>query len=313
MNNDFLSNPDRCEPLVVCTGQGHPYHFLGGGITGACLLSTRETGGAFAVFEEAFGPEAGTPLQVHHNEDILLYSLDGPFRVQRGGEVFDLHTGTALYLPRGVRQSLVNIGGRKSRLLRITNSATYEAYCESVNAARGILEKPGKSALALLETLMSNHNRELLSPSGAAVRSGSPIVTGPLLELGDHRGTALISSEETNGTILLVVGEADPQGGVPPHIHHCEDEAFYLLQGRLTLMVGNQTIEAGPGDCIFAPRGVPHAWRNTGATPTSFLTLISPGANFESFIQEMSRIVAQAGNRVVTPETAPALFAQVLP
>ncbi|MBC8101705.1 MAG: hypothetical protein H7Z41_03860, partial [Cytophagales bacterium] len=39
----------------------------------------------------------------------------------------------------------------------------------------------------------------------------------------------------------------------------------------------------------------------------------SPGANFESFIQEMSRIVAQAGNRVVTPETAPALFAQVLP
>ena len=47
----------------------------------------------------------------------------------------------------------------------------------------------------------------------------------------------------------------------PPHIHHAHEEGFYVLEGELELVVGTQTVRAGPGTCVMVPTGVAHTFR----------------------------------------------------
>lgn len=59
----------------------------------------------------------------------------------------------------------------------------------------------------------------------------------------------------------LVEGEAR-RGNMPPlHVHHNDDETFYCLDGRLSVITARGAVELGAGDAAFAPRGVPHTYR----------------------------------------------------
>src|SRR5262245_10005156 len=72
--------------------------------------------------------------------------------------------------------------------------------------------------------------------------------------------TFLATSEDTQGQFALIEMVAR-KGNVPPrHVHHREDETFYVVEGEMTFSVGEQTIKAGPGTMVFAPRGIPHSF-----------------------------------------------------
>ena len=77
-----------------------------------------------------------------------------------------------------------------------------------------------------------------------------------------------------------------PGGGPMPHIHHREDESFYLLEGTLTVQVGGNTVAASAGDVAFLPRGIAHSFRNTGDVTAKALVLITP-AGLENFFAEV--------------------------
>src|SRR3712207_2107189 len=68
------------------------------------------------------------------------------------------------------------------------------------------------------------------------------------------------------------------------HIHHLEDEGFYIMQGEMTFYVGEQTIRARPGSFLFGPKDVPHAF-SVDSGPARLL-FISP-AGMEDLIREM--------------------------
>lgn len=122
--------------------------------------------------------------------------------------------------------------------------------------------------------------------------------TGRYADLGDHRGYVLASAQDTAGAFALFAVEVDPGGGTPPHLHRREEETFTIQAGRFAFLVGDRTLEAGPGDCVFAPRGIVHAWRCTSDGPGKMLILVTPGANFEAFI------VAMAQENIVVPPPA---------
>ncbi len=61
-------------------------------------------------------------------------------------------------------------------------------------------------------------------------------------------------SEDTNGQYALVEMQVDPDVGPPPHIHHREDEAFYIQEGELEFQLGNQTVIATPGTFLYSPQ-----------------------------------------------------------
>ena len=57
-------------------------------------------------------------------------------------------------------------------------------------------------------------------------------------------------------------GESGHEWIAPLHVHHADDEAWYVLEGALRVRIGEETFEADPGDAIFAPKGTPHAYGN---------------------------------------------------
>jgi len=77
-----------------------------------------------------------------------------------------------------------------------------------------------------------------------------------------------------------------PQGGVPPHIDHRNDEAFFVLEGTYSCLLGDQTLECGPGESFFAPRGTPHAFKNVCDVDARMLIVQSPGGVIEKYMEE---------------------------
>ncbi len=91
-------------------------------------------------------------------------------------------------------------------------------------------------------------------------------------------------SEQTCGRFSQLEFD-DPRGTAPPlHIHHGEDETFYVVSGSVTVLVGDERIEADAGDFVFAPRGTPHAYVVTSERARMLVTF-SPGGVEEFFVQ----------------------------
>ena len=77
-----------------------------------------------------------------------------------------------------------------------------------------------------------------------------------------------------------------PGGGPPPHIHHREDETFYVLEGELSVRIGEKTVIASIGDFVNIPRGVVHCFKNEADQTARMIATFSPGG-FEKFFEEV--------------------------
>ena len=97
--------------------------------------------------------------------------------------------------------------------------------------------------------------------------------------------TIKATAEQTGGRYTLVEILAPEGFASPLHVHHWEDEGFWILEGEMTFYVGDQTLKAYPGSFLFGPKGVPHAFTvDSGPARLSFV--LSPGG-FEGLIREM--------------------------
>jgi quercetin dioxygenase-like cupin family protein len=91
------------------------------------------------------------------------------------------------------------------------------------------------------------------------------------------------TGEQTGGGLGLVE-QLIPAGFASPwHVHHAEDEAFYVATGELTFICGDERIVAGAGAWVWAPKDVPHGFRVEGEMPARLL-LFSIPSGFEQFV-----------------------------
>jgi quercetin dioxygenase-like cupin family protein len=98
--------------------------------------------------------------------------------------------------------------------------------------------------------------------------------------------TFLAIGEETNGQFALME-QVGRHGNVPPrHIHHREDETFYLVEGEMTFSIGEETIKATAGTLVFAPRDVAHSF-TIDSGQVRMLVMVAP-AGAERFFKECS-------------------------
>ncbi len=112
-----------------------------------------------------------------------------------------------------------------------------------------------------------------------------PAATGPAFwGPGDHY-TFLVTGKESGGAYFAMEALVPPGGGPPPHIHRREDETFYLIEGSVEFVLGEDTITAGPGDFVNVPRGTVHCFRNTGAETARMVLTFTP-AGMEHFFEE---------------------------
>jgi quercetin dioxygenase-like cupin family protein len=119
---------------------------------------------------------------------------------------------------------------------------------------------------------------------------------GKMLWVVDELMTFKVSGEDTGGAYSLTDSVVPPGGGPPPHIHHREDEAFWVLEGELQVMVGESTFRANAGSFVHLPKDIAHAYENVGTGPARFLTLMVP-AGLEKLFAE----VGKPGSDVSSP------------
>jgi mannose-6-phosphate isomerase-like protein (cupin superfamily) len=92
-------------------------------------------------------------------------------------------------------------------------------------------------------------------------------------------------AEATGGAYGLSESVAPAGHQPPPHVHHREDEGFYVLDGELTVYTPDDEVVLGPGRFLHAPRGIPHTIRVSSPGPARWLLTSSP-AGFEEFVRE---------------------------
>jgi mannose-6-phosphate isomerase-like protein (cupin superfamily) len=84
------------------------------------------------------------------------------------------------------------------------------------------------------------------------------------------------SAADTGGQMTIVEVTEHPGAEAPLHVHHRDDEGFWILEGDVTFEVGDETIEASAGDYVFGPRGIPHRF-TVGDQGCRMLFIMVPG------------------------------------
>jgi quercetin dioxygenase-like cupin family protein len=117
---------------------------------------------------------------------------------------------------------------------------------------------------------------------------------GERVQFGGLGVRFMIGGEQSGGNFALVEHPIEPRAlAAPLHTHRNEDEYTYVLEGEIGVQVGEEVCIARPGDLVFKPRGVPHAFWNAGETLARALEIISP-AGFERYFAEMAALFSPA-------------------
>jgi quercetin dioxygenase-like cupin family protein len=104
------------------------------------------------------------------------------------------------------------------------------------------------------------------------------------------------TAADTGGQMTIIEITEPPGAEGPLHVHHREDEGFWILEGDVTFEVGGTTIEAHVGDYVFGPRDIPHRY-SVGDAGARMLFIFTPGG-FEDLLIAMSE---PAGSRTLPP------------
>ena len=108
----------------------------------------------------------------------------------------------------------------------------------------------------------SSRHEAVVVPPGEGVRTGN-------VEF-------LALSEDSPRFNLSVITMAPERHGPDAHVHDDEDDAFYVLEGEITFMLGDQEVRAGAGTFVLVPPGVEHTFANRTRTPARILNIHAP-------------------------------------
>jgi quercetin dioxygenase-like cupin family protein len=106
--------------------------------------------------------------------------------------------------------------------------------------------------------------------------------------------TLKATSATTGGAYALMEAEAPAGSGPPLHVHHREDESFWVLEGVLTVWCGDDVFTAAPGSYVFLPREIPHTFAVEGDRSARILSMATPGG-LEGYFVGVGRPAENAG------------------
>ena len=105
---------------------------------------------------------------------------------------------------------------------------------------------------------------------------------------GSHLLYKVLTADTAGGLFLMEHSNMEP-GGPARHRHFVQEEWFYLIDGGEVVMeIADQRTTLKPGDCILAPRNVPHVWAYVGEKPGRMLIAFTPAGKMESFFNVTS-------------------------
>jgi len=116
-----------------------------------------------------------------------------------------------------------------------------------------------------------------------------------------------LTAAQTGGRLGTWVWDGVGGAAAPLHVHHREEEYFYVVDGEARLFVGGERIDARAGDLVALPRDVPHAYLISSPT-ARVIGMASPGG-FESFFSELATPVVDREPPAAAPDVAAMVIA----
>ena len=111
---------------------------------------------------------------------------------------------------------------------------------------------------------------------------------------GEQRGLGIsvitfkVVPQDSNG-LLVIENSFRAKGGPARHLHHTQDEWFYVVEGEFVIEVGQERFDMKPGDSLLAPRQAPHVWAYVGDTTGRMLIAFMPAGKMEAFFREVTK------------------------
>lgn len=100
-----------------------------------------------------------------------------------------------------------------------------------------------------------------------------------------------VSSKDTDGDLCIYDSTRAKKGGPRLHLHHSQDEWFFVLKGEFTFQVGDEKFYLKEGDTLFGPRGIPHAFGLTSEGEGRLLLTYQPAGSMEEFFKEARAMI----------------------
>jgi quercetin dioxygenase-like cupin family protein len=156
--------------------------------------------------------------------------------------------------------------------------------------------------VARLEYFAKNHeNRPFVVPSlnnyGTTVANRKAITMKKApIRIGQLGINFLLEGADTNGSLAMFEFTVPVGGRVPiPHYHKHYDETVYGLEGEIALTVDGKTVNIGPGESCFIPRGAVHGFKNLKQVDSKALAVVTPALIGPDFFQEVAAIASAGG------------------
>jgi mannose-6-phosphate isomerase-like protein (cupin superfamily) len=128
---------------------------------------------------------------------------------------------------------------------------------------------------------------------------------GPLVDIGPTRNRIKLAAVESGGLVGAVEMELGPGfPGPPPHRHLEIDHLWYVLAGRVDIVVDGERSALGPGGFAYVPRGIPHAFANPGTGWARLLEVDTP-RTLDAYFTELAAAIPPGA--VVDPEVVAAI------
>lgn len=110
----------------------------------------------------------------------------------------------------------------------------------------------------------------------------------------------LATGDDTNGKYALWEALVPPGGGPPPHVHSREEEGFYILEGEIIFLIGEERVVATAGTFANMPVGTPHSFKNEGDRPAKMLISVAP-AGLEGMFFEVGVPLDEGATTALPP------------
>jgi mannose-6-phosphate isomerase-like protein (cupin superfamily) len=137
----------------------------------------------------------------------------------------------------------------------------------------------------------------LVAEEGAQIRTACHVPAGRDRFRGNKRevfGSRVIDTKvstlDTDGGLSVSEIVDVEKGGPARHLHHEQEEWFYVIEGQYVIEVGEERYELGPGDSVLAPRKVAHAWAHVGEGTGRLIAALQPAGQIEAFFDELARL-----------------------
>ncbi|MGH3042248.1 MAG: cupin domain-containing protein [Gaiellaceae bacterium] len=227
-----------------------------------------------SLVEYDAGPSyTGAGPHYHERHTDAFYVLEGELEFTIGREVILATAGTAVVAPPGVVHAFTNSSGGRVHFLNV--HAPDSGFVDYLRALT-------RGETAAFDSIDVGGPQE---PGGGTVLGPGE---GTAYAVGTATSLFKATREATAGAFSLAEVTIEPGTSGPPlHSHRELLDSFYVLEGTLAVLVGDDEVDAPPGTYAYVPPGVVHTFANRSDEPVRFLNLNTPGG-WEDYIRDLA-------------------------